>query len=161
MEITYKDNNLKIKCKSGTLCSGNNKIIIESADGLDKKEITAPGEYEISGITVLGLAQTSIFIYEIDNIRVCNLSQVTEKIDNDKLSQIGSIDILIFSVFEKSLELVQQIESHYLIPIAWQNQIYLDNFIKESGFLTENMSKFTIKKEEIIEDSPTSIVVLS
>jgi len=38
--------------------------------------------------------------------------------------------------------------------------LQLEDFLKECGIVTENLPKFSIKKEDILEDQSTKIIVL-
>lgn len=162
MDITIKNGEFRIKGKTGVLYSKPDGVLIESPDGNNSKELAGAGEYEVSGISVIGLQteEGTVFLYEVDNLRICNLGNVTKKLSDTKLSQVGDIDILLLPVVPNSLELMQQFESLYVIPFAYKEQAELDKFLKESGLIVTNMPKFSFKKEETIEESPTQIVVL-
>ena len=163
MEIVYKDNQFKIKGKTGILYSKANGVLIESPDGNTSKELKGAGEYEVSGISVIGIKteEGTIFVYEVDGFRICNLDGITKKLIDSKLSQIGDIDILLVPVTSESIEMTQQLESYYIIPLGYKNEEELDKFLKESGLVVERLSKFSIKKEELIEDSTAQVIVLS
>jgi hypothetical protein len=163
MEIVYKDNQFKIKGKTGILYSKANGVLIESPDGNTSKELKGAGEYEVSGISVIGVKteEGTIFVYEVDGFRICNLDGITKKLIDSKLSQIGDIDILLVPVTSESIEMTQQLESYYIIPLGYKNEEELDKFLKESGLVVERLSKFSIKKEELIEDSTAQIIVLN
>lgn len=163
MEIVYKDNQFKIKGKTGILYSKANGVLIESPDGNTSKELKGAGEYEVSGISVIGVKteEGTIFVYEVDGFRICNLDGITKKLIDSKLSQIGDIDILLVPVTSESIEMTQQLESYYIIPLGYKNEEELGKFLKESGLVVERLSKFSIKKEELIEDSTAQIIVLS
>lgn len=162
MEITLKDNAFKIKSKTGTLYSKENGVVIESADGNTSKELVGPGEYEVSGISVIGVQaeESNIFVYEVDGLRICNLGASTKKIQDNKLSLVGDIDILLLPIGPLSLEMSQQIESYYIIPFGDTNDPNLEKYLKESGFTVSRTPKFSLKKEEIVEDQSTEIVLL-
>ena len=164
MEITYKDNQFKIKGKTGYVYANDSLLTIESSDGNSKKEIHEPGEYEASGISVIGLqsAESSIiYVIEVDGLRICNLAKTDKKISDSKLSQIGDIDILLLPKASESIELMQQIESYYVIPFGFSEGEEMDKFLKESGLTVEKTNKFSLKKDEIIEDSSAQIVILT
>lgn len=162
MEITYKDNQFRIKGKTGVLYSKENGVTIESIDGVSKKELIGPGEYEVSGISVIGLQleENNIFIYEVDGLRILNLGNLNKKLSDSKLSSIGDIDILLLPVGDITLERMQQIESYYVIPFGQKSEEDLDKFLIESGLTVQRMPKFSLKREEIIEESPTQIILL-
>lgn len=162
MEITYKQGEFRVKGKTGVLYSRNNGVLIESPDGNTKKELVGPGEYEVSGISVIAIKTDTgtAFVYEVDGLRICNLGTISKKLTDSKISQIGDVDILLLPKSEESIEMLQQIESYYIIPFGYANDEDLEKFLKESSLVVEKMSKFSLKKEDIVEDSTAQIVVL-
>lgn len=163
MDITYKDKEFRIKGKTGVLYTRPNGVLIETLDGNSKKELDGAGEYEVSGISVIGVRTETgtVFVYEVDNLRICNLGQTEKKLSDSKISQIGDIDVLLLPNATESIELMQQIESYYIIPFGFKTEEDLEKFLKESSLPVEKMNKFSLKKEDIIEDSTAQIIVLS
>lgn len=166
MEITYKDNQFRIKGKTGILYSRPNGVLIESSDATNSKELSGPGEFEVSGISVIGLQteEGNVFIYEVDGLRILNLENLNKKLSDSKLSSIGDIDILLLPVGDATLERMQQIESYYVIPFGQKTEEELDKFLKESGLTVERLPKFSLKKEEYPpaggEDKTTEIIII-
>ena len=162
MDITIKNNEFRIKGRTGVLYSKPDGVSIETSDGTSSKELLGAGEYEASGISVIGLQteEGNLFIYEVDGLRICNLNNLTKKLADSKVSAVGDVDILLLPVCATSIVMMQQLESYYVIPFGQNNQEELDKFLKESGMTVEKMPKFNLKKEEIIEETPTTIVVL-
>lgn len=164
MEITFKDNKFKIKGKTGFAYTDRSSVTIESQDGNSKKEILEPGEYEASGISVIGIQaseESNVYVIEVDGLRICNLSKIDKKLSDNKLSQVGDIDILLLPKASESIEMMQQIESYYVLPFGFSEGEELDKFLKESGLVVEKLPKFSIKKDDIIEDSTAQIVILT
>lgn len=162
MDITYiSDNIFKIKGKTGVAIVDEKGQTIESPKG-EKMTFTGPGEYEVSGISIINLKIETgdISILEVDKLRICYIDNSTKKLPENKLSLLGNIDVLLLSVGKEDVEIVQQLESYYVIPFGYDSQESLDSFLKASGLVVEKMLKFSLKKEELIEDSPTQIIVL-
>lgn len=162
MEITYKNNEFRIKGRTGILYSKSNGVLIESLDGTNSKDLSGAGEYEVSGISVIGVQgeEGNVFIYEVDGLRICNLGKLTKKLTDTKLSLLGDIDVLLLPVCSSSIEMMQQVESYYVIPFGYKSNDELEKFLKDSGLTVEKLPKFSLKKEEIIEESPTQVIVL-
>jgi hypothetical protein len=161
MEITYLGGDkFKIKGKTGVVSVDSIVVVIENLEG-HKKEIMGPGEYEISGISVIGIQNDdlTIFVYEVDGLRVCNLGKTSKKLIESKLSMLGDIDVLLLSVSDISVELIQQIDPYFVIPFNFKEDS-LDKFLKSSGLVVEKLPKFSLKKEEIIDDQTTEIKLL-
>lgn len=162
MEISYKNNEFRIKGRTGVLHSKPNGVLIESSDATNSKKLSGAGEYEVSGISVIGLQteEGNIFIYEVDGLRICNLEKLTKKLTDTKLSLLGDIDVLLLPVCSSSIEIMQQVESYYVIPFGYKGNDELEKFLKDSGLTVERLPKFGLKKEEIIEESPAQIIIL-
>lgn len=163
MEITLvKDATFKLKGKTGFALTDPMGLTLESLDGASSKIFKTPGEYEVAGISVLGIKtdEDTVFVYEIDGLRICHLGYITKKLSDSKVSAIGDIDVLIVPVTTESIEMIQQIESYYYLPFGYKTEAELEKFIKESGLLVEKLNKFNVKKDELIEDSTAQIIVL-
>lgn len=166
MDITLlTDKIFKIKGKTGIVTTDLKGPTIESPTG-EKMTFTGPGEYEVFGISVIGISYEgeTIYIYEIDKLRVCYLGKYDKKLPENILALLGSINVLLISPGSQSVEIVQQIESHYVIPYGYENQEELDKFLRESSLVVEKKTKFSLKKEDYllagVEDNPTQIIVL-
>ena len=164
MDITFvKDQTFKIKGKTGFALTDSNGLTLESIDGTSSKIFKTPGEYEVAGISVIGIKteEGTVFVYEVDGLRICHLGNITKKLSDSKVSAIGDIDILIVPVTGESIEMIQQIEGYYIIPFGAKSEEDLEKFLKESGLVVERLNKFSIKKDDLIEDSAAQIIVLN
>lgn len=163
MEITLINHSIfKIKGKTGYAITDPNGLTLESNDGTSSKIFKTAGEYEVAGISVVGFKtdEGTVFVYEVDGLRICHLGSITKKLSDSKVSAIGDIDVLLVPVTNESIEMIQQIESYYIIPFGYKSDEELDKFLKESGFVVEKLPKFSVKKDDLIEDSTAQIVVL-
>lgn len=163
MDITLvKDQTFKLKGKTGFALTDPNGLTLESITGENSKVFKGPGEYEVAGISVIGIKveENTIFIYEVDGLRICHLGSITKKLSDNKVSAVGDVNVLLVPVTDQSVEMTQQIEADYVIPYGYKSEEELDKFLKETGLVVERMSKFNLKKEDLIEDSTAQIVVL-
>ena len=106
MDISLvKDKTFKIKGKTGFALTDPNGLTLESIDGTSSKVFTSAGEYEVAGISVVGLKtdEGNIFVYEVDGLRICHLGNITKKLTDNKVSQIGDIDVYLFLLFRNLL----------------------------------------------------------
>jgi len=97
--------------------------------------ITDPGEYEVSEVSIFGIAarshmdekdQKSATIYKLqyDDTRVCILGHIYPSLTEDELEEIGTVDILIAPVGGNgytldgvgALSVIKQIEPKLVIP---------------------------------------------
>ena len=164
MDITkISDSTFKIKGKTGIATVNEDGPTLESLTGESSKTFKGAGEYEVAGISVIGIKteEGTVFVYEVDGLRICYLGKLTKKLSDTKVSQVGDIDVLLVPVASESVEMVQQIESYYVVPFGYKNEEELEKFLKETGLVVERMNKFSLKKEELIEDSTAQIVVLT
>lgn len=152
----------KVKGRTGTLFTEENGVKIESGKDASVTELTGPGEYEVSGVSVISIKSDAeiAFVYEIDGLRICNFGKLTDTLAEGKLTLIGDIDILFLPVCAKSIEMMQQIESYFVIPYGYASEEELEKFLKECGLTVKRVPKFSLKKDEIIEDQLSEVVVL-
>lgn len=154
-----------------------------------RKVFDSPGEYEIGGVSIMGYAsfhdnekgakrgKNTIFIFETEGLRLAHLGDLGHLLDDDLIQEIGDIDVLMIPVGgeftigpKEAVEIVGKIEPYFVIPMHYQQPGLNPNsfaklepvevFLKESGFQTENLPKFSIKKEDILEDQNTKVIVL-
>lgn len=157
MDITYSGHSsFRVKTKTGVIHLGLEKISIENSEG-KVKEISGPGEYEISGISVIGVSidQKNIFIIEAEKLRIAFLTEHTTKLTSEHIDQIGSIDVLIMPTSQASI--ISEIDPYFVVPVG-EN---IEAFLKEVGLQVDSLPKFSIKKEDILEDQNTKVIVLN
>lgn len=103
----------RLKGKSSMVQIENGMVLI----GSDKPyKISSPGEYEVGGISVIGInatAPSTIYIVEIDGVRVASLDHVTEKLTEKQIEEMGPIDIVIQP--EVKQEVVGQVDPWVII----------------------------------------------
>ena len=124
----------------------------------DARVIDGPGEYEVKGITVNGVpafhddskgeerGRNTVFLIEVDDVRVCHLGDLGHRLDDASLEVIGSVDILLVPVgggnsldASRAAEVVRQIEPrmvvpmHYAVPAVKKQLEGVDRFLKEMG----------------------------
>lgn len=79
--------------------------------------INSPGEYEIRGVFVQGIAP-DIYTIEGEGIRVCSLGGFSEKELNPyQVEKIGNIDILLAPGSSEYQNIVRQIEPRIVVDI--------------------------------------------
>ena len=143
--------------------------------------IDGPGEYEIKGINVLGIADdpstspgqaNTIYNIETDGIKISHLGFLGKDLDNGKMALINDPDIIFVPVgngsvldAEKAMKLINKIEPSVAIPMLYDikglkiKRAPLSVFLKESEAKESSQPKLTIKKKDLIEEE-TKIVIL-
>lgn len=114
MDITtLGKNGFRLKGKTSVVQIENGAVSI----GSDKPfKIDAPGEYEVGGISVIGInvaSPASIYVLELDGIRSVVLDKVTEKLSETQIEEMGPIDIVIQS--ELKQDVVGQIDPWVIV----------------------------------------------
>ena len=120
--------------------------------------VDGPGEYEVAGITILGVpsfhdrvrgeerGRNTIYAVEVDDVRVCHLGDLGHRLGDDDLEALGTVDVLLAPVGGGSAldavgaaEVVRQIEPrvvvpmHYAVPGLNRQLESADRFLKEMG----------------------------
>ena len=154
-----------------------------------KKIIQGPGEYEISGISIIGYrsfhdnkkgeerGKNTIYVFEAEGLRIAHLGDLGHVLSDDMVSEIGSIDVLMIPVGgvytigpKEAVEIAGKIDPYFIIPMHYKvpelnddsfaNLEPKENFLKEIGAPIEELPKFTIKKEDISSEQATKVIVL-
>jgi L-ascorbate metabolism protein UlaG (beta-lactamase superfamily) len=187
--LVIDDNLLELGLKSAskpediaifTLANAN----IDASHAVTLK-INSPGEYEVSDISIRGVAAQShieekgtnsvIYKLTIDEIRVLIIGHIDPKLTQEQLEAVGSCDIMIIPVggsgytldAQGALTIIKEIEPKIVIPTHYADkainypvpQQELTEVIKELPFeLEEPIDKLKVKVVDIPEQ--TKLVVL-
>lgn len=139
--------------------------------------IDCPGEYDVKGLFVHGIAASGATIYSVrmEDMRLGFLGSLKEKqLSDPQLEELGDIDILFMPVggktvcdAEEAATIVNQIEPRLVIPMHYQHAGLklpldkVDQFLKEiGGTKTAPQEKLTIKKSTLPAGENTEIIVL-
>src|SRR3990170_1220611 len=75
-----------------------------------KKVIDGPGEYELAGVSIIGIStfhddkkgaergRNTIYIIEMDELRVVHLGDLGHKLSEDTIEELGVVDVLMVPV---------------------------------------------------------------
>jgi L-ascorbate metabolism protein UlaG (beta-lactamase superfamily) len=147
-------------------------------------EIHGPGEYEVAGVSVIGVptfhdadkgathGRNTVYLIEIDDLRVCHLGDLGHKLDDAEAEAIASPDVLLVPVggrtamnAAQAAEVVRQLEPRYVVPMHYAipglklELDTIDRFLKEMGVTTaEPQPKLTVQRSSGEYD--TKVVVL-
>ncbi|MBI2033620.1 MAG: MBL fold metallo-hydrolase [Candidatus Liptonbacteria bacterium] len=126
------------------------------------QEIVFPGEYEISGVEVLGVPLDSestdkflktIYLVSWDEVELAFLGHISKIPSSEILDKIGEPDLLFLPVGEHFLsheaaaKLVRQIEPALAIPTFSKNP---GEFLKALSQKAEPQEKFVFKKKDLV-----------
>ncbi len=153
-----------------------------------KKVIAGPGEYEVMGVSIMAYpsfhddkkgeerGKNTIYLFEADGLNILHLGDLGHELSEDMINEMGDIDILMIPVGgdytigpKEASDLVSKIEPYFVIPMHYQTPGLssafsklepVETFLKESGLTSEVLPKFSVKKEDILEDQNTKVIVL-
>ena len=150
--------------------------------------IDGPGEYEIKGVSILGLSAfhdkekmmpNIVYLIEMEGVRVCHLGDLGHSLSDKQLDKLNGVDVLMINVgtliekpnkltVQETIKQINQIEPsivipmHYKIPEMtnkdWTELADLGDFIKEYGLEGEKKEKLVLSKSSLPEE--TQLVIL-
>ncbi|MFC1711265.1 MBL fold metallo-hydrolase [Patescibacteria group bacterium] len=122
--------------------------------------VSAPGEYEISNISVFG--SKKFYIIEIGDVKLCYLYQLDSTLTENQLEEIGSIDVLFVPLGDKHLKvdlafkLIGQIQPSIVIP-ADRDEI--KSLLQKMGFENQQkVNKYKFSKSDLPEEMEVVIL---
>jgi L-ascorbate metabolism protein UlaG (beta-lactamase superfamily) len=150
----------------------------------DAYVIEGPGEYEVAGVTVVGVptyhdaskgaehGRNTLYVIEVDDVRVCHLGDLGHTLDDRVLETIGNVDVLLVPVGgsrsldgARAAEVVRQVEPRYVVPMHFAHPAIrkelatTERFLKEMGVPeAEPQTKLTLQASS--GDAETKVVVL-
>ena len=120
----------------------------------DPKQIRSPGEYEIGGTFVTGIAsfhdskkgevrgKNTIYVIEMDGMTLCHLGDLGHPLDSHLVEEIGDVGILFLPVGEVSTipidtgaEIIRQLEPSIVIPMHYKTKAFAGNLSPLDKFL--------------------------
>lgn len=121
-------------------------------------KIAGPGEYEVKGISVIGVGvyhdnvqgaergKNTIYSMSVDGLNIVHLGDLGHTLSESQVQEIGSTDILLIPVggtytidANVATEVVAQLEPRIIIPMHYDipgltvNLEPVENFLKEMG----------------------------
>lgn len=161
----------------------------ESLGGDATFTVDGPGEFDVKGLFVQGIAatgdekskingfdHTTIYAIKMEDIRLGFLGSLKQKELTDVQAEaLGEVDVLFVPVgghsvcdAEEAIKIVNQIEPHIVIPMHYAQtglRMSLDKveqFLKEIGSgKSAPQEKLTLKKSSFAETEATQVMVLT
>src|SRR5256884_8837371 len=148
-------------------------------------EIRGPGEYEVAGVSVIGVptfhdadkgakhGRNTVYLIEIDDVRVCHLGDLGHKLEDTDAEAIASPDVLLVPVGGRTAingaqaaDVGRQLEPRYVVPMHYaipglKLQLDpIDRFLKEMGVTaSEPQPKLSVQKSSVAAYE-TKVIVL-
>ena len=126
--------------------------------GGERRLVTGPGEYEISGVLIIGITtfhdaegggkrgKNTVYLMEVDEIAICHLGDLGHVLTAEQVEEIDNVDVLLLPVGGVSTinapmaaEVVRQLEPKVVIPMHYKTRALkwelesVDKFLKEIG----------------------------
>lgn len=161
----------------------NNVKAVKKTTRREPFVISAPGEYEVSGVSVLGVpsfhdavggekrGKNTIYVIDLDGLRLAHLGDLGHKLNDQQLEEINGVDVLFIPVGgtftigpRLATEVVAQLQPKLVIPMHYQVpglKIKLRpvaDFLKEIGVETKPVTKLTVSRDKLPEER--EVVVL-
>ena len=147
--------------------------------------IKGPGEYEISGVLVLGIGtyhdavkgqskgKNTVYLMEIDGVNICHLGDIGHILGDEQIEEIGNVDVLMVPVGAVSTinasmaaQFIRLVEPKIVLPMHYKTDKSkrdletVDNFLKEMGVTqAEPRPKLSVTKNNL--PLTIQVVVLS
>ncbi len=176
-----KDSGKKVTRFGSDICLVSTNLNL--TNGIDQVEnagkvpfvISGPGEYEVKGINIKGVEsdftwkegkepqtkKNTSYIFTFDNIKICVLGILTDKLSAEARDAISSCDVLILPVLDgkegdnkflsshDAVVVANNLDSKIIIPVGYDDKT-LPIFLKEAGAVgLQAVDKLTIKKKDL------------
>lgn len=157
-------------------------------DATAKLHIEGPGEYEIGDVSIRGVKATrhldtdadepisTIYRVEIGDVRLAVIGNITSKLSEEQLEEIGVVDMVVIPVggggytldATSATTIVRQIGPRVVIPVHYADTVLkyevpqdeLETFVKEMAAPVEEAgSKYKIKSSSALPQVLTVIKI--
>jgi L-ascorbate metabolism protein UlaG (beta-lactamase superfamily) len=150
-------------------------------DGIDDSplRLDAPGEYEIGGILVTGIAskrpdgtRNVIFVCELDGIRVGHLGLPGAAPNQAVLEELKDVDILLMPVgggnslgATVAADVMTTIDPKIAIPMNYKTELEtmdlepLEKFLSETGAKPEPQTRLTVTRTQLPQDLTVMVLM--
>jgi L-ascorbate metabolism protein UlaG (beta-lactamase superfamily) len=105
------------------------------------------------------------------------LGDLGHALSDDLVNELGSIDVLmipvggVFTIGPKdAVETVGKIDPYFILPMhyavpglnaeTFANIGIVEPFLKEIGMTVENLPKLTLRREDILDDQSSKVIIL-
>jgi len=126
--------------------------------GGEPRPVLGPGEYEISGVLIIGVAtfhdadsgskrgKNTVYLMEVDEVSVCHLGDLGHVLTDEQAEQLDNVDVLLLPVggvttinASVAAEVVRQLEPKAVVPMHYKTEVLkrelapVERFLKEMG----------------------------
>lgn len=120
----------------------------------DTEVMEGSGKLEVKGIEVEGIesfhdkaegdkrGENTIFVFELDDFRICHLGDLGHKLSDEKIEEIKPVDILLIPVggnytidAQEAVDVVKDLEPEIVMPMHYKVKCLEVNISSEEKFL--------------------------
>jgi len=157
MQITWKGGkSLEIKAKDATILTGDDVRVNDIV-------LPGPGEYEVAGVQVFGIAP-EIYFFRIDEIACAYFDGINRSLTDDEVSSLTDASVIFIPVGgkgvldpKKATEIIKLLEPTVIIPIEADD---ITDFCKVTGVCAQPVSTYKITKQQLESMEGQTCVVL-
>ena len=144
--------------------------------------IQGPGEYEIRGVLITGVAtfhdgvsgkergRNTVYVIQMEDVRLCHLGDLGHVLSTEQIDEIGTVDVLFVPArgavldMSRASEVISQIEPSIIVPMHFpsadeEGLASIEKFCHEMGLRQiEPQAKLSVSKTSIPQE--TQVVVL-
>jgi len=143
--------------------------------GGEPKLVTGPGEYEISGVLIIGIAtfhdadggrnrgKNTVYLMEVDGVSICHLGDLGHVLTAEQVEEIDDVDVLLLPVGGVSTinapmaaEVIRRLEPKAVVPMHYKTPALsrklepVEEFLKEMGMeQTNSQPKLSLTKSNL------------
>jgi len=155
----------------------NNISAIVGAQRGDVRKITGPGEYEMGGVFITGVAmkadkksteKTTVYAFNFDGLTVAHLGGLSFVPTQSQIDALETVDVLLVPVSgegelsaSQASEVISMIEPSIVVPMGYgaKRTEALNKFLKEMGISSpKSQELLKVTKNQLPED--TQVVLL-
>lgn len=157
----------------------NEAAIVKGVDGRQPFVINGPGEYEISGVNIVGIGsfhddkqgaergKNTIYLITCDEVNIVHLGDLGQKkLTQEQIESLANCDVLMIPVggvytieAKDAPDIIAQIEPKIIIPMHYKTANLkfdlapVDDFLKAMGKeKVEELQKLSISRERLPEE---------
>jgi len=124
--------------------------------GGSPRVVNRPGEYEISGVLIIGLAtfhdkekgaergKNIVYVMETEELAICHLGDLGQPLTDSQIEEIGKVDVLMVPVggvttinAATAAALVRQMEPKVILPMHYKTPAFKGELEPAEAFLRE------------------------
>ncbi len=152
----------------------------------DPKVISGPGEYEVKGVFITGIAtylkkskgserlKNTIYLFEFEDLTVCHLGNLDHVPSQAKLQALSGVDVLLIPVgamttinANQAAEVIGLLEPRIVLPMHYKTKAVktrlqpVSKFLKEMGLPEKPSPRDSLEVSKSSLPSETQVVVLN